>query len=170
MKRTIKSTLSLALILMLLFALVACNDSAAGTSSTVEAPQTSVSQTEGSEDNASSVEKTGVWESATYLKDTDFGEGSKTITVEVKAENQTVKFTIKTDKDTVGDALLEHNLIDGDEGAYGLYVKVVNGITADYDVDQHYWAFYVDGEMSMYGVDGTDITEGAVYRLEYAKG
>ena len=180
MKRIINSALSLALIIILLLMLVACGDSAEKTSSTTEAPEASVSQTSSSsetpetqtnstDDDANSVEKTGVWKNATYLKDSTFGEGSKTLTVEVKAENQSVKFTIKTDKDTVGAALLEHNLIAGDEGAYGLYVKIVNGMTADYDVDQSYWAFYINGEYALTGVDTTEIKEGEAYKLEYTK-
>ena len=115
------------------------------------------------------VEKTGLWEHADYLTDTEFGEGSKTISVEVKAEDKSVLFTIHTDKKTVGEALLEHKLIDGDEGDFGLYVKQVNGITADFDEDQTYWAFYIDGELALTGVDMTDIDEGAAYRLERAK-
>ena len=115
------------------------------------------------------VDKTGVWENATYRKDMEFGKGSKTVVVEVKAQDQSVKFTIHTDKDTVGAALIEHDLISGEEGQYGLYVKVVNGITADFDKDQHYWAFYVNGEFAMTGVDSTEIDESAEYRLEYAK-
>lgn len=115
------------------------------------------------------VEKTGVWEDAVYLKDMEFGKGEKTLSVEVKAEDKSVLFTIHTDKKTVGEALLEHKLIDGDEGPYGLYVKVVNGITADFDEDQTYWAFYIDGELAMTGVDMTDIDESAAYRLERTK-
>ena len=98
-----------------------------------------------------------------------FGSGEKTVVVEVKAGEELVTFTVKTDKDTVGEALLEHGLIAGEEGAYGLYVKVVNGIVADYDVDKSYWAFYVNGEYAMTGVDTTKITQGETYRLEYAK-
>ncbi len=115
-------------------------------------------------------EKTDVWENATYVSDTQLGEGEKTVVVEVKAEEQTITFTIKTDKDTVGAALMEHDLISGEEGQYGLYVKAVNGIVADYDVDQTYWAFYISGEYAMTGVDGTEITEGVTYQLERAKG
>ena len=115
------------------------------------------------------MEQTGVWENATYLRDMEFGSGSKTVVVEVKAEEQLVTFTIQTDKDTVGAALLEHGLIAGEESQYGLYVKAVNGITADYDVDQSYWAFYINGEYAMTGVDSTEITEGAKYRFEYTK-
>ena len=115
------------------------------------------------------VSKEGLWENATYRSDKQFGNGAKTITVEVKAGDDSITFTIKTDKTTVGDALIEHDLIAGEEGPYGLYVKVVNGITADFDVDQSYWAFYINGEMAMTGVDTTDITEGATYKLEYTK-
>ena len=115
------------------------------------------------------MKKDGLWENAVYLQDTEFGSGSKTAVVEVSVEDQIVTFTVHTDADTVGAALLEHELIDGEEGAYGLYVKVVNGITADYDVDKSYWAFYVDGEYASTGVDTTQIAENAVYRLEYTK-
>ena len=141
MKKTIQSTVTVILALIFIVALVSCD----------------------------TVEKTGVWENATYRKDTELGNGAKTVVVEVKAEDQQVTFTVKTDKDTVGAALLEHGLIAGEEGAYGLYVKQVNGITADYDVDQTYWSFYINGEYAMTGVDTTEITEGATYRLEYTK-
>ena len=115
------------------------------------------------------VKKEGLWESATYRKDTELGEGAKTAIVEVKVDDEVVTFTVHTDKDTVGDALIEHELISGEDGAYGLYIKTVNGITADYDVDQSYWAFYIDGEYAMTGVDGTEIDESARYTLEYAR-
>ena len=61
------------------------------------------------------VEATGAWESATYTSDKTFGNGGKTVTVEVKAEEQSVTFTLKTDAETLGDALLEHGLIAGEE-------------------------------------------------------
>ena len=115
------------------------------------------------------VNATGVWEKATYLKNAEFGKGATTVQVEVSAEDQSVTFTMHTDKTTLGDALLEYKLIAGEESAYGLYVKVVNGMTADYDVDQSYWAFYKDGEYLMTGVDGTEISDGEHYELVYTK-
>ena len=115
------------------------------------------------------VEKSGLWANATYQADTEFGQGEKTVVVEVKADDNSVKFTVHTDETTVGAALMAHDLIAGDMGDYGLYVKVVNGITADYDVDQSYWAFYIDDEYAMTGVDTTEIAEGATYKLEYTK-
>ena len=119
--------------------------------------------------NTDAVKKDGLWENAVYLQDTEFGSGSKTAVVEVSVEDQIVTFTVHTDADTVGAALLEHELIDGEEGAYGLYVKVVNGITADYDVDQTYWAFYVNGEYGMTGVDSTNVEAGATYSFKVEK-
>ena len=97
----------------------------------------------------------------------ELGEGSKVfaLTVTDKDGNET-QFEIHTDKETVGEALQELNLIDGEEGEYGLFVKTVNGITADYDADGVYWAFYVNGEYAASGVDVTQITEGDSYALK----
>ena len=117
----------------------------------------------------STVDAEGLWENATYRRDKTFGNGEKTVTVEVKAGDDSVTFTIKTDKDTLGEALLDHGLIDGDQGAFGLYVKSVNGIVADYDIDKSYWSLYKDGEYSMTGVDTTKIADGEHYELVYTK-
>ena len=98
------------------------------------------------------------------------GEGATkfAFTVVDKDGNET-DFEIHTDKKTVGEALLEVELIEGEESDYGLYVKKVNGITADYDVDQTYWAFYVNGEYASSGVDTTSIEEGATYMFKVEK-
>lgn len=79
--------------------------------------------------------------------------------------NETV-FDIETDKEMVGEALMEQGLIDGEEGQYGLYVKTVNGITADYETTGTYWAFYVNGEYGTSGVDTTPIAEGESYSFK----
>lgn len=44
-----------------------------------------------------------------------------------------------------------------------------NGIVADYNVDQSYWAFLINGEYASTGVDGASITEGETYCLVYTK-
>lgn len=96
------------------------------------------------------------------------GEVSFTFEV-VDGEGNTDTFEISTDKKTVGEALLDENLIDGEDSEYGLYVKTVNGITADYDVDQTYWAFYIDGEYATTGVDTTDVVDGSTYSFKVEK-
>lgn len=110
-----------------------------------------------------------LWESATHTSDKTFGEGSKPLTVKVEVQENSVTFTINTDKATVGEALIEHRLIEGEVGAYGLYIKKVNGIEADFNVDQSYWSFYIGEDYALTGVDQTEIDEGAVYRLVYTK-
>ena len=142
MKRTIKQSIALILSLTFILFLASCS---------------------------TDQEASNLWENATYQSDMQFGEGSKTVVVEVIAEEKTITFTIKTDRSIVGDALTDHGLISGEEGAYGLYIKSVNGITADYDVDQAYWAFNINGEYAMTGVDTTEIAEGTTYQLVYTK-
>ena len=115
------------------------------------------------------VDAEGLWENATYRKDTELGKGATTVQVQVKAGEESITFTIKTDKKTLGDALLEHELITGDESQYGLYIKSVNGIRADYDLDKSYWGFYKNGEYMLTGVDGTEIADGEHYELVYEK-
>ena len=123
----------------------------------------------GKEDASKEAAPEGLWANATYSKDTELGTGSKTIAVEVKVGDKSVTFTIHTDKTTLGDALLEHGLIAGENGMYGLYVKTVNGMLADYDIDGSYWSFYKGGEMMMSGVDGESISGGEHYEIVYAK-
>ena len=84
-------------------------------------------------------------------------------------QEKTITFSVKTDKSTVGEALLDCGLIEGEAGAYGLYIKKVNGVTADYDIDQSYWAFYENGAYAMAGVDMTEIDESVTYKLAYTK-
>lgn len=79
-------------------------------------------------------------------------------------------FDITTSKATVGEALLDEGLIVGEDSEFGLYVTSVNGMTADWDNDQTYWAFYIDGEYATTGVDATEVTEGATYSFVLTKG
>lgn len=143
MKKTVTSIISIAISVLMIVCLVSCANNSA--------------------------DKTGLWENAKYVSDEEFGEGKITVQVEVKAEEQSVTFTVNTDEKYLGDALVGHELIDGEEGQYGLYVKSVNGIVADYDVDQSYWAFYKNGEYMMTGIDTTEIADGEHYELVYTK-
>ena len=78
-------------------------------------------------------------------------------------------FTVCTDEKTVGDALLACHLIAGDNAQYGLYVKTVNGITADYEKDGCYWAFYVDGKYASSSVENTPIDPDKTYQFKVEK-
>lgn len=102
---------------------------------------------------------------------TELGSGEKTIYFQVTDKaGQTTSYTIHTDAETVGEALLENELIEGEESEYGLYVTTVGGETLDWDTDGMYWAFYENGEYAMTGVDATAITDGASYALAATAG
>lgn len=95
------------------------------------------------------------------------GQGEKQFTFKVTDPEGAVSvFEINTDKATVGEALLELELIKGEDGPYGLYVKTVNGVTVDYDKDGKYWAFYANGEYASTGVDSTAIEADTVYEFK----
>ena len=123
--------------------------------------------TTGCNDNKNNTEETPSVTSTTLSENNVIGKGetSFSITVSDGIGNQ-AEYTVYTDKKTVGEALVELDFISGDEGPYGLYIKTVNGITVDYDKDGKYWAFYINGEYAMSGVDSTEITAGAEYALK----
>lgn len=110
-----------------------------------------------------------LWKTATYTEDTELGTGDKLIVVQVFAEDKSIDFRINTDCDILCDALLEHGLIDGEEDQYGLYVKEVNGIIADYDINKSYWSLENNGEYMQTGVSLTKINDGDHYEFIYTK-
>jgi len=110
-----------------------------------------------------------LWKDAVYTEDKTFGSGAKSIDVELIVADKSITFTVKTDKENLADALLEHKLIEGEDGPYGLYIKKVNGILADYDVTKSYWSISKNGEMLMTGASDTKITSGEKYEITYAK-
>ncbi len=98
------------------------------------------------------------------------GTGSTQFTFTVvDIDGGETQFEIHTDKTTVGEALTELGLISGEDSEYGLYVQTVNGISADYDKDGVYWAFYVNGEYAQTGVDSTPVEEGGSYSFKAEK-
>ena len=98
------------------------------------------------------------------------GEGSNTFAFTVvDKDGKEASCEIHTDKTIVGEALVELGIVVGEEGPYGLYVKEVNGIVADYDVDSTYWAFYVNDEYAMTGVDKTEIAPDTNYTFKVEK-
>lgn len=97
----------------------------------------------------------------------EIGEGDTEFALTVTDRDGASKmYSVKTNETTVGAALLKLGLISGENGAYGLYVKTVDGITADYDVDGTYWSFYIDGEYALTGVDSTEIKAESKYELK----
>lgn len=101
--------------------------------------------------------------------DTDAEPVTFTVIVTDLEGNETT-FHYTSSADTVGEALEAEGLISGEEGEYGLFLRTVNGIVADWDADQTYWAFYIDGEYAMTGVDETDLVADTTYSFVLTKG
>lgn len=111
----------------------------------------------------------GLWENALYTEDTSFGDGEKEVSVTVVAGENDVVLTLHSDKDNLGDALLEHGLVEGEDGPYGLYIKSVNGIVADYDIDKTYWSLSKEGDYMTTGVSETPFEDGDSFELTRLK-
>ena len=92
------------------------------------------------------------------------GASFSVIVTDLEGKDTTFQYT--SNKTTVGEALVEEGLIKGHTTEYGLYVDEVNGIALDWNKDGKYWAFYINGEYAMTGVDSTEITNGATYAFK----
>ena len=101
---------------------------------------------------------------------TVLGEGKTTFDLLiVDKDGNEVNVEIHTDETIVGEALQNLGLLEGEEGPYGLFIKSVNGIRADYDKDGVYWAFYIGDEYATGGIDTVEIEAGASYALKVEK-
>ena len=92
--------------------------------------------------------------------------GSKSVTVEVvMADGSSEEFTAKTDAEFLGPVLLDElKIVEGEMGDYGLYIKTVNGYTAN-DANQEWWCLTKGGEDVMTGADSTPIYDGDKFEL-----
>jgi len=100
----------------------------------------------------------------------DVGNGSTVFLFEVTDGDGNLNlWNVHTDAETVGAALVDVGLIAGEYSDFGLMVMYVNGIRADFVEDGAWWAFYIDGEMAMEGVDTTDIEQGVTYAFVYTE-
>jgi flagellar basal body-associated protein FliL len=100
-------------------------------------------------------------------------EGSKSITIEViDNEEQSTVYDVKTDAEYLRQAMEESDMeFSGTESEeYGMMVDTINGLTADYNTDGAYWAFYVDGEYCSYGIDTQPVEDGQEYQIIYTAG
>lgn len=97
--------------------------------------------------------------------------GAKEVTITVVHKDGTSKdFVYNTDEEYLGPVLLAEGLVVGEEGPYGLVISAVDGETADWNVDQGYWALFVGEEYATTGADTTPIYDGSVFKLVYTIG
>ncbi len=169
MKQTIRILSLLFALLTLTLSFVACGETAPATTAEEPASVTATAPATEEEKESEKIAKEGLWKDALYVEKTTLGQGKTAIDFAVSADGKKVEFVINTDKETLADALVEVGLVEGEDGPYGLYVKKVNGITADYDKDQSWWGLNVNGESSMTGASEVKVKAGDKYEFVYSK-
>lgn len=87
----------------------------------------------------------------------------------VYADGSADAFSFSTDAEFLRAALEEQQLVAGDESEYGLFIKTVNGVTAD-ESQQQWWCVTKDGAEVMTGVDSTPIADGDHFELTLKTG
>ena len=92
-------------------------------------------------------------------------QGEKTITVEVVHKDGSLHaFTYHTDREYLGEVLVDENLVSGENGAYGMFITSVDGETAD-DANQEWWCITKKNERLNTSADQTPIADGDAYEL-----
>ena len=95
------------------------------------------------------------------------GQGKTTFTVEVTdAEGAKTSFTVKTDAENLGAALVEDKEIGvtGEDSDYGIYITTVDGEAASNE-EQTFWSISKDGVDLEVGADSQPIADGEHYEL-----
>lgn len=139
-------------------------DNTESQNSTVSQEQSSVDQTSESEPRISESE------SQTFESENQPVVGSKSVTIDVvnkAAEKET--YQVNTDAECLRQAMEEAEglTFSGTESDFGMMVETVNDETADYSKDKAYWAFYVNGEYCMYGIDSQPVEDGDTFSIIY---
>ena len=98
---------------------------------------------------------------------TEVGEGASNFELTiVDKDGVTHLYRVHTNVGMMGEALTEVDLIDGEQGPYGMYIKSVLGQVLDYETDGMYWSFYVNGEYAQTGVDQIPVEHDGKYMLK----
>ena len=111
-----------------------------------------------------------VFASIMIITKPDTNDGSKNIEVTVVYKDETSKeFKISTDAEYLGDALFEEKLVTEAEYESGFYTEI-NGVKADFNVDQSWWCVTKDGEMTSVGMNEQVIADGDEFGITYTIG
>lgn len=171
MKKTnLKEKLSLVLCTVLIVAMALFTTGCSKEGDNSQSQPNSNSQVESQSGQQEEKLATKVYEDGAVIGEADDEKDVFDVSITIADGTETVVrvFPEKGTK-TVGEALLKAELIAGDDSEYGLYVKTVNGVTADFDKDGSYWAFYINGEYAQTGVDQTEIEKGSEYSFKIEK-
>ena len=100
----------------------------------------------------------------------------KSFTFVAEIDGITRTETVKTNKSTVGEALVDEGyIVEGTGSNKGMFFSVF-GFGSETELNAMstatsgaYWAFYINGEYAQTGVFDTEITDGATYKVCFEK-
>ena len=96
------------------------------------------------------------------------GEGDISFPLRVTDDKGvTTLWMVYTNEESVGGALYAVGMIEGVHTDFGLMIRSVDGVVADFDANGAWWGFFVDGEFAVVGVSDTIIEPGVEYALVY---
>lgn len=108
----------------------------------------------------------GLW----YTGKPEAQTGSKALTVEViHGSGDARTFDFRTDAQTLADALVEQEIVEDNQGAYGLYILTADSETVN-EANQEWWCITKGGESLMTGASETVIADGEHYELTFTVG
>jgi len=87
----------------------------------------------------------------------------------VHGDGKKTYYTFKTDSENLRGALEEKQLIEGESSEYGLFVRTVDGETAD-EAKQQWWNITKGGKPIETGIDNVVIADGDSYELTLITG
>ena len=98
-------------------------------------------------------------------------EGKKSVTVTVTYDDGTKKdFTYETEENYLGPLLRNEGLVAGHVDGDSFFIDAVDGLTADYSVNESWWKVMDNGEQALVGVDEIALKDGGTYQLVYTVG
>ena len=96
--------------------------------------------------------------------------GEKELTIQVVHGDQSEKsFEVTTSAEFLADVLQEHDIAQGEDGPYGLYILTADGETVD-EGNQEWWCVTRCGESLTTGACETPVADGVHYELTLTVG
>ena len=92
-------------------------------------------------------------------------EGTKKVSIEVvHGDGKAETFEYNTEAEFLGEILKENELVEGEEGEYGLFITSVDGEKAD-DTKEQWWCITKGGAQVNTSADKTSVQDGDKFEI-----
>lgn len=97
--------------------------------------------------------------------------GEKSVSIEVIYQDGTsTLYQVNTDAEYLLGAMQDTEGLnfEGEDSTYGVTIYNINGVVANYNENDAYWAFYVGDEYCAYGVSEQPVYDGDAFKIVYS--